>query len=172
MIALLFLFAQPIVSTKDNSKCYEVLIRLSNVDGGMIYPDQFISVCNNAGISSCLDLCVIEQAFQYISNKGLAGVRFSINLMPSTICKEFFFSRTASLFHLNRHFQTLVWSARSELLPVRYLCPVRTIFFYGDAETLNFHLWNLPVKPVVMLPVPHCLHSFDAVVQPDSRYRG
>lgn len=94
------LFAQPIVSTKDNSKYYEILIRLSNGDGGMIYPDQFISVCNNAGVSSCLDLCVIEQVFQYINNKGLVGVRFSINLMPSTICKEFFFSRTASLFHL------------------------------------------------------------------------
>lgn len=71
---------------------HEVLLRMTNENGVMITPDQFLPVAQEFGLSSRVDLWVLESTLQFMSEHRhrLPGKRFAINLMSSTICRSQF----------------------------------------------------------------------------------
>lgn len=71
---------------------HEVLLRMPNENGVMITPDKFLPVAQEFGLSSRVDLWVLESTLQFMSEHRhrLPGKRFAINLMSSTICRSQF----------------------------------------------------------------------------------
>jgi EAL domain-containing protein (putative c-di-GMP-specific phosphodiesterase class I)/GGDEF domain-containing protein len=70
--------------------CYhEVLLRMPDENGEMISPDRFLPVAQEFGLSSRVDLWVLERTLRFMSaqRERLPGQRFAINLAPSTICR-------------------------------------------------------------------------------------
>jgi len=70
--------------------CYhEVLLRMPDESGEMISPDRFLPVAQEFGLSSRVDLWVLERTLRFMSaqRERLPGQRFAINLAPSTICR-------------------------------------------------------------------------------------
>lgn len=68
---------------------YEVLIRLQNDDGELISPDTFLPVAQEFGLSSRIDLWVLETTLQFMAanRQSLPAQRFAINLSPTSICR-------------------------------------------------------------------------------------
>lgn len=68
---------------------HEVLLRMPDENGEMILPDCFLPVAQEFGLSSRIDLWVLEYTLQFLAShhKQLPGQRFAINLTPSTICR-------------------------------------------------------------------------------------
>lgn len=68
---------------------YEVLIRLQNDDGELISPDTFLPVAQEFGLSSRIDLWVLETTLQFMADnrQSLPAQRFAINLSPTSICR-------------------------------------------------------------------------------------
>ncbi|MFW0767571.1 EAL domain-containing protein [Trabulsiella odontotermitis] len=81
------LFAQPIVGVRGDSY-YEILLRMENADGQYIGPDAFLPVAQEFGLSSRIDLWVLEKALDFMNRNRVAlpGLRFSLNITPSTAC--------------------------------------------------------------------------------------
>ena len=61
------LYYQPIVpvNSKTKDKCYEILLRMVDDDGSLIPPGAFIPVAERYGISSKLDMWVINAVFKW-----------------------------------------------------------------------------------------------------------
>lgn len=89
------LVAQPIVSTKNSSQYYEILIRMKTINNKIFFPDTFLPVAEEAGLLAEVDLTVIEQTFQFMQslNKTESETRFSINLTPQSLCRKDFLDR-------------------------------------------------------------------------------
>lgn len=71
---------------------HEILLRMTNENGVLITPDKFLPVAQEFGLSSRVDLWVLESTLQFMSEHRdrLPGKRFAINLMSSTICRSQF----------------------------------------------------------------------------------
>lgn len=81
------LFAQPIVSCRDDQYYYEVLARLRSHDA-LIMPDRFIPLIAEFRLSVEFDLLVVEEAVAFIHQRQRAGFhapRLAINLLPMTL---------------------------------------------------------------------------------------
>ncbi len=82
------LLVQPVRGLRGD--CYhEVLLRMPDVDGILISPDQFLPVAQEFGLSSRVDLWVLEHTLRFLAahRERLPGQRFAINLAPSTVCR-------------------------------------------------------------------------------------
>ncbi|AEN65929.1 diguanylate cyclase/phosphodiesterase [Enterobacter soli] len=68
---------------------HEVLLRMSDERGELISPDMFLPVAQEFGLSSRVDLWVLERTLRFLTEHRdrLPGQRFAINLAPSTVCR-------------------------------------------------------------------------------------
>ncbi|UNC49218.1 bifunctional diguanylate cyclase/phosphodiesterase [Enterobacter huaxiensis] len=82
------LMIQPVRGLRGDSY-HEVLLRMPDMSGVLISPDQFLPVAQEFGLSSRVDLWVIERTLSFLAEhrQRLPGQRFAINLAPSTVCR-------------------------------------------------------------------------------------
>jgi FOG: EAL domain len=68
---------------------HEVLLRMPDERGELISPDMFLPVAQEFGLSSRVDLWVLERTLRFLTEhrERLPGQRFAINLAPSTVCR-------------------------------------------------------------------------------------
>lgn len=80
------------VSGLRGDRFYEVLLRMPDEQGELLSPDRFLPVAQEFGLSSRVDLWVIERTLQFLAahHDRLPGQRFAINLAPSTACRAQF----------------------------------------------------------------------------------
>jgi FOG: EAL domain len=80
------------VSGLRGDRFYEVLLRMPDEQGELLSPDRFLPVAQEFGLSSRVDLWVIERTLQFLAthHDRLPGQRFAINLAPSTVCRAQF----------------------------------------------------------------------------------
>lgn len=81
------LMAQPILGTRDD-RYHEVLLRLRGEDGQLISPDDFLPVALEFGMSSRIDLWVLEHTLRFMDacREAHPALRLSINISPSSAC--------------------------------------------------------------------------------------
>ncbi|MEO1428633.1 MAG: EAL domain-containing protein [Cyanobacteria bacterium J06633_8] len=84
------LYTQPIVPlNKDNNKIhYEVLIRLIDDNGKVVFPEEFLEIANLYSMMPRIDLWVIDNLFKYLSNAKLTNwdnICFSINISGASL---------------------------------------------------------------------------------------
>jgi len=96
------LMVQPIVGIRGDNY-HEVLLRLRGEKDRLIAPEDFLPVAHEFGLSSRIDLWVIEHTLIFMDTrrKALPGLRLSINISPSSACGSQFPKTVASL--LKRH---------------------------------------------------------------------
>lgn len=82
------LMAQPIVSTRGESRYHEILIRMLDEEGKFIPPDRFLPVATQAGLAPDIDLWVLRNTLKVMQKHP--GSCFSINLAPVTVCRATF----------------------------------------------------------------------------------
>ncbi len=82
------LLAQPVQGIRGDDY-HEVLLRLQNDDAELISPDVFLPVAQEFGLSSRIDMLVVEKTLQFMADnrESLPGQRFAINLSPSSVCR-------------------------------------------------------------------------------------
>ncbi|ADO47535.1 EAL domain-containing protein [[Enterobacter] lignolyticus] len=85
------LMAQPIVGIRGDDY-YEILLRMVGDQGELIGPDAFLPVAHEFGLSSRIDMWVVENTLRFMSEHrdALPGLRLSINLSPSSVCNTHF----------------------------------------------------------------------------------
>ncbi len=83
-----FLMAQPIKGIRGDIY-YELLLRMEGEDNVIYTPDQFLPVAHEFGLSTTIDMWVLENALQFIDSHRDThpGMRFSINLTPASVCR-------------------------------------------------------------------------------------
>lgn len=85
------LMVQPVRGLRGD--CYhEVLLRMPDENGILLSPEQFLPVAQEFGLSSRVDLWVLERTLSFLSRhrERLPGQRFAIKLAPSTVCRAQF----------------------------------------------------------------------------------
>ncbi len=85
------LMVQPVRGLRGD--CYhEVLLRMPDENGELISPDRFLPVAQEFGLSSRVDLWVLEHTLRFLAEHRdrLPGQRFAINLAPPTVCRAQF----------------------------------------------------------------------------------
>ena len=85
------LMVQPVRGLRGD--CYhEVLLRMPDTDGTLLSPDRFLPVAQEFGLSSRVDLWVLERTLRFLAEHRdrLPGQRFAINLAPPTVCRAQF----------------------------------------------------------------------------------
>ncbi|WP_039055859.1 EAL domain-containing protein [Enterobacter sp. Bisph1] len=92
------LMAQPICGVRGDDY-YEILLRMSEENGDIISPDAFLPVAYEFGLSSRIDLWVIEHVLMFMDQHRaqLPAQRFSINLSPASICRTQFTQQVRQL---------------------------------------------------------------------------
>lgn len=82
------LLVQPVRGLRGDSY-HEVLLRMTDVNGLLISPEQFLPIAQEFGLSSRVDLWVLEHTLRFLAahRERLPGQRFAINLAPSTVCR-------------------------------------------------------------------------------------
>ncbi|MBO4148022.1 sensor domain-containing phosphodiesterase [Enterobacter ludwigii] len=82
------LLVQPVCGQRGD-RYHEVLLRMQDANGGLISPDQFLPVAQEFGLSSRVDLWVLDHTLRVLAThrERLPGQRFAINLAPSTVCR-------------------------------------------------------------------------------------
>lgn len=85
------LLAQPIAGIRGDSY-HEILLRMNEENGKYINPDDFLPVAHEFGLSSRLDLWVVEHvlSFMSVNRVKLPAQRFAINLSPASVCRAQF----------------------------------------------------------------------------------
>ncbi|MGI9615499.1 MAG: putative bifunctional diguanylate cyclase/phosphodiesterase [Acidimicrobiales bacterium] len=76
---------QPIVTSPDNQTCgYEALLRWTSPAIGPVVPDEFITVAEQIGLISDIDLWVLRTVVEEASSDPTGSVSFSVNMSPAT----------------------------------------------------------------------------------------
>ena len=83
-----FLMAQPIFGVRGDVY-HEILLRLKGDDGETIPPDCFLPIAHEFGLSSSIDMWVIENTLKFMAQnrEKMPARRFAINLSPTSICR-------------------------------------------------------------------------------------
>jgi EAL domain-containing protein (putative c-di-GMP-specific phosphodiesterase class I)/GGDEF domain-containing protein len=87
------LMVQPIES-KDGDCYHEVLLRMRGDNDEIIFPDTFLPMANEFGMSSSIDLWVLNNTMKYMdeTRHSRPNQRFAINLTTASICRTDFAS--------------------------------------------------------------------------------
>ncbi|MDA8480154.1 sensor domain-containing phosphodiesterase [Citrobacter sp. Awk 4] len=101
------LMAQPIEGVRGDVY-HEILLRLKDQSGGMVNPDIFLPVAHEFGLSSSIDLWVIEHTLQFmaVNREKMPAQRFAINLSPASVCRARF---PIEVNKLLSHYQVEAW---------------------------------------------------------------
>lgn len=85
------LLAQPIAGVRGDNY-HEILLRMKGDNGEHIGPDSFLPLAHEIGLSSRIDMWVIENTLRFMDahREALPGMRFAINLSPSSVCRAQF----------------------------------------------------------------------------------
>lgn len=85
------LMAQPIVGVRGDTY-HEILLRLIGANGEMINPNDFLPVAHEFGLSSRIDIWVLENTLRFMARhrEEMPACRFAINLSPSSVCRAHF----------------------------------------------------------------------------------
>ncbi|MTD37763.1 EAL domain-containing protein [Erwinia sp. CPCC 100877] len=85
------LLAQPIEGVRGDIY-HEILLRMKGENGEIIEPGCFLPVAHEFGLSSRIDLWVLEKIMTFISEhrEVLPASRFSVNLTPASVCRPRF----------------------------------------------------------------------------------
>lgn len=85
------LMAQPIVGIRGDNH-YEVLLRMVGDDGSLVMPAEFLPVANEFGLSSRIDIWVLENTLRFMDRERqtLPGLRLAVNVSPSSACNHQF----------------------------------------------------------------------------------
>lgn len=82
------LVAQPIENAA-GIRYYEILLRMRDDNGGLVFPDAFFPLAGEFGMSSQIDLWVLcsTMKFMHDNRHHRPDMRFAINLTPASICR-------------------------------------------------------------------------------------
>lgn len=82
------LLVQPVYGQRGD-RYHEVLLRMQDANGVLISPEHFLPVAQEFGLSSRVDLWVLDNTLRFLAahREKLPGQRFAINLAPSTVCR-------------------------------------------------------------------------------------
>ncbi|HEY2451611.1 MAG TPA: EAL domain-containing protein [Scandinavium sp.] len=96
------LMVQPIVGIRGDNY-HEVLLRLEGDNNQLIAPEAFLPVAHEFGLSSRIDLWVLENTLKFMDGcrETQPGLRLSVNISPSSACGSQFPKVVAEL--LKRH---------------------------------------------------------------------
>ena len=83
--------AQPITGMRGDVY-HEILLRMQGVNVELISPDSFLPVAHEFGLSSSIDMWVIEHTLQFMAENRakMPAHRFAINLSPTSVCQARF----------------------------------------------------------------------------------
>lgn len=86
-----FLMAQPITGMRGDVY-HEILLRMKGENDELIGPDSFLPVAHEFGLSSSIDMWVIEHTLQFMAENRakMPAHRFAINLSPTSVCQARF----------------------------------------------------------------------------------
>ncbi len=89
--------AQPIFGVRGDVY-HEILLRLRDDNGDVINPDNFLPVAHEFGLSSAIDLWVIENTLRFMaaSREYMPAHRFAINLSPTSVCRARFLQKLSN----------------------------------------------------------------------------
>ena len=92
------LMAQPIEGLRGDVY-HEILLRLEDNDGTMINPEVFLPVAHEFGLSSKIDLWVIENTLRFMAENReiIPARRFALNLSAPSICRAKFSQEVSKL---------------------------------------------------------------------------
>lgn len=81
------LMVQPILGIRGDSY-HEVLLRMQGEDDRLIAPEAFLTVAHEFGLSSRIDLWVLENTLKFMDScrETQPGLRLSVNISPSSAC--------------------------------------------------------------------------------------
>lgn len=107
------LMVQPIVGMRGDSY-HEILLRMNEENGEYIHPDDFLPVAHEFGLSSRIDLWVVEHVLSFMAShrEQLPGQRFAINLSPASVCRSQF---SLEVGRLLRHYGVEAWQLIFEI---------------------------------------------------------
>lgn len=85
------LMAQPITGMRGDVY-HEILLRMKGENNELINPDNFLPVAHEFGLSSSIDMWVIEHTLQFMAEnrEKIPAHRFAINLSPTSVCQARF----------------------------------------------------------------------------------
>lgn len=85
------LMAQPITGVRGDVY-HEILLRMRGENDVLINPDNFLPVAHEFGLSSSIDMWVIEHTLQFMAEnkEKMPAQRFAINLSPTSVCQARF----------------------------------------------------------------------------------
>lgn len=94
-----FLLMAQLISGVRGDSYYEILLRLGEDPQHCIRPSEFLPVAQEFGLSSRIDLWVIENVLRFMAHnrKTLPAQRFSINLSPASVCRAQFAQEVKTL---------------------------------------------------------------------------
>lgn len=83
--------AQPITGMRGDVY-HEILLRMKGENDELISPDSFLPVAHEFGLSSSIDMWVIEHTLQFMADNRakMPAHRFAINLSPTSVCQARF----------------------------------------------------------------------------------
>ncbi len=86
-----FLMAQPITGMRGDVY-HEILLRMKGENDELIGPGSFLPVAHEFGLSSSIDMWVIEHTLQFMAENRakMPAHRFAINLSPTSVCQARF----------------------------------------------------------------------------------
>ncbi|MGK9173340.1 sensor domain-containing phosphodiesterase [Yokenella regensburgei] len=92
------LMVQPITGMRGDDY-HEILLRMNEENGEYIHPDDFLPIAHEFGLSSRIDLWVVEHVLSFMAShrEALRGQRFAINLSPTSVCRAQFSPDIGSL---------------------------------------------------------------------------
>jgi len=107
------LMAQRISGVRGDSY-YEILLRMKDEKGEDISPDEFLPVAYEFGLSSRIDLWVVDQVLCFMARhrQQIPAQRFSINLSPASLCRTQF---SQDVWHLLKKYCIEAWQLIFEI---------------------------------------------------------
>ena len=101
------LFLQPQYNKKGELIAGEALIRWSHPTKGLIFPDQFLSIAEEAGYSFKITKLVLESAFEMLESME-NRVKIAINLTADDICNEQFYEFFKQMIDKHSHLKEFI----------------------------------------------------------------
>lgn len=97
------LYAQEIVPLQQNQtyKSYEILVRLKDAEGNIVFPDSFLPAAERFNLMAGLDIYIVEHAIEWLKHHSEKIERLNINIAGQSLENEAFNNRLLELLSEN-----------------------------------------------------------------------